>query len=154
MEPFATVEDLVKRLDWELSPEELSMAEGALEDASTLVRANGRLWEDITTAPHIAKTITLSAAKRYMNNPDGYTQSRAGDETLAWDEQGENAGSVYLTKAELALLRRIVRPNGLTSVMVVAHGPTRPARDVPIYVPTDATPFPFYAADDPFGPSS
>ncbi|WP_263729966.1 hypothetical protein [Cellulomonas sp. SG140] len=149
MEPFATVAELAKRLDWELSPEELDQAEGALDDASMLVRAHGKSWPTAAEAPHIAKTITLSAAKRYMANPDGYTQSRAGDETLAWDQQGENAGTVYLTAAEIKLLTRLVRPNALTSAVVVAYGPTKTLPTVGM-VPTDATPFPYFA--DPVGP--
>ena len=152
MEPFATVDELTKRLDWELSPEERDMAEGALDDASTLVRAHGKMWPEASSAPHIAKTITLSAAKRYMANPDGYTQSRAGDETLAWDEQGENAGSVYLTSNEIKLLTRIVRPNGLVSVPIVAWGPTRTEPAVG-YVPcSGGGEFPMYASDDPGNP--
>lgn len=150
MEPFATVDELAKRLDFDLSETERAMAEGALEDASNLVRAHGKTWADAASAPYIAKTIALAAAKRYMGNPDGYTQSRAGDETLGWDGIGEQAGSVYLTAAEIKLLTRIVRPNGIYSVTIVAHGPTRPEAGGALRVPTDATSFPLYATDDPF----
>jgi len=150
MDPFATVDELAARLDFEMSPKERSMAEGALDDASMLVRAHGKNWPDAVTAPYLAKTITLSAAKRYMANPDGFITSRAGDETVGWDEQGEQAGSVYLTAAEIKLLTRIVRPNGLVSVPVIAYGPTRATEDVPGYVPAEGSinsPFPYFSSE-------
>lgn len=152
MGPFATVEELVRRLDFDLSEQELAMAETALEDASALVRAHGKPWPDPALAPAIAKSITVSAARRFMVNPDGLMQSRAGDETLAWDGLGEQAGSVYLTKAEIKLLQRIARPNGITAVPLSAWGPVRERWDTPgaaVYVPADnGEPFPYYAEGD------
>lgn len=149
MEPFAELEELLARLDWDLSTQELSMAEGALEDASNLVRAEGRNWTR-ENAPALAKTITLAAARRYMVNPDGYTQSRAGDETLAWAEQGDNAGTVYLTKGEIKLIHRIVRPSGLHSVPLVAWGPIAAPTPQPVQVPIEdgSKPFPYQAGPE------
>jgi hypothetical protein len=57
-----------------------------------------------------------------MTNPSGYTQSRAGDETLGWnDSSGENAGTVYFTGDEQRMLAELGgRKGGLVSVQVTA----------------------------------
>jgi hypothetical protein len=86
-----------------------------------------------------------------MDNPQGYTQSRAGDETLGWnDSQGENAGTVYFTADEQKLLAEIggKRP-GLVSVGVSAWGSDiRRYRHRASYVPTDQSPFPLYRDEE------
>lgn len=153
MEPFATLAELQNRLDWTLSPSEVKNATAALDDASMLVRAYGRNWINATSAPALAKTLTLGAATRYMRNPDGYTQSRAGDETLAWADQGDNAGALYLSKGEIKLLQRLVRPNGIVSVPLTAWGPMKPQDDRTGYVPAAGSPnspVPYYAGDGPW----
>ncbi len=69
-EPFATVEELVDRLDWDLDAKELRMAAAALEDASDLARGIGKeSWVDATVAPRLVRVTVLNACKRYMQNP-------------------------------------------------------------------------------------
>lgn len=145
MEPFATVGELTNRLDWDLSPQELNMAAEALEDASTLVRAYGRDWPH-DAAPALAKTLTLKSAARYMRNPDGYTQSRAGDETVAWtDRRGENEG-VYLSDTEIKLLTKLVRgQGGIVSVQLMAWRTTTVPATVPVPTGDGNKPFPYPA---------
>ncbi|MFG2147351.1 hypothetical protein ACGFRG_24670 [Streptomyces sp. NPDC048696] len=115
---YATLDDLKARLDWDLDADELRIATGALEDASTLAAAYGRNWPE-AVAPRLVRTLVLKAASRYMTNPNGYTQSRAGDETLAWSDVGHDAGTVYFTTEEKRLLEGLAgtRP-GLASVIV------------------------------------
>ncbi|MFC9704957.1 hypothetical protein ACFTWD_30160 [Streptomyces sp. NPDC056943] len=74
--------------------------------------------------------LALKATARYVRNPNGYTQSRAGDENLAWsDAHGRDAGSVYFTREEIRLLEELAgRKRGITSVVVSAWG-TKPQRD-------------------------
>lgn len=109
MADFATLEELKGRLDWTLDADEERIATAALEDASDLARLHaGREWPDATSAPRLARTLVLKACKRYLNNPSGYNQSRAGDETLGWNEdQGENAGTVYFSREEVKLLAQL-----------------------------------------------
>ncbi|MGW6745415.1 hypothetical protein ACWGDX_32535 [Streptomyces sp. NPDC055025] len=59
-----------------------------------------------------------------MRNPAGYTQSRAGDETLGWsDAHGRDAGTVYFTREEIRLLEGIAgQKPGLASVVVSSWG--------------------------------
>lgn len=158
MANFATLAELQARLDWTLDADEERIATSALEDASDLaVHYVGRDWPDVTTAPRLVRTMVLKACKRYMNNPAGYTQSRAGDETLGWsDDQGENAGTVYFTKPEQDLLMEIGgRKGGLTSVGVNAWnsniGLYRGRRNNALpagFVPAAGKPFPLYSSED------
>jgi hypothetical protein len=147
MEPFATVDELKARLDWDLEADEERTAAGALEDLSEWVRYYGRNWTK-ANAPRLVRSIVLSAAARFMRNPDGYVQSRAGDETLAWTDRGEDAGSASLTREEIESVKRLARPIAFGTLHVSAWGPQR--RSTVGYVPTDSTPFPYYSGSGPW----
>ncbi|MYT31745.1 MULTISPECIES: hypothetical protein [unclassified Streptomyces] len=143
---YATLDELKGRLDWELDEDEVRIAGGALQDASDLAATYGQDWPE-DTAPRLVKTLVLKSAARYMRNPNGYTQSRAGDETLAWsDAHGRDAGSVYFTREEIRLLEELAgRRLGLTSAPITAWGTKlRPGRAT---VPVDygGDPFPLFA---------
>ncbi|MFF3015825.1 hypothetical protein F0344_12445 [Streptomyces finlayi] len=144
---FATLEDLKGRLDWTLDADEERIAENALEDASDLATHYGRDWPE-ATAPRMVRTLVLKACKRYMSNPDGYTQSRAGDETLAWnDSAGENAGTVYFTDEEIKLLAGLAgRRAGLYTAGVTAwQSVRRPVTAGLVPVENGWKGFPLYA---------
>ncbi|MFI7315472.1 hypothetical protein [Streptomyces venezuelae] len=150
---YATLDELKGRLDWEPDEDELRIAVGALDDASDLAATYGRDWPE-NSAPRLVRTLVLKSAARYMRNPNGYTQSRAGDETLAWsDAHGRDAGSVYFTREEIRLLENLAGNRaGLTSAPVIAWG-SRPQPSQTGYVPVDyspASPFPLFA--DEVGP--
>lgn len=152
MEPLATIVELVERLDWSLDADELRIAAGALEDASDLARGYGRDWE-APSAPRLVRTLVLKAATRYMRNPGGYTQSRAGDETLTWnDAAGSDAGTVYFTADEQKLLKGLAgTAPALVSVPMTAWGPQRKAPVGLVPVEGGGKPFPLYASqDDPW----
>jgi hypothetical protein len=146
---YATMEDLKARLDWELDEDELRIAGGALEDASDLAAHYGRDWPEDTT-PRLVRTLVLKAATRYMKNPDGYTQSRAGDETLGWnDKAGENAGTVYFTDEEQKLLISLAgKKPGLVSVPISAWNSKIRRGDLGrVPVDYDGKSFPMFAED-------
>ncbi|MFC4089351.1 hypothetical protein [Micromonospora sp. GCM10011541] len=126
MAVFATLDELKNRLDWTLDADEERIAESALEDASDLACHYGKVWEP-ATAPRMVRTLVLRACKRYMDNPQGYTQSRAGDETIGWsDATGRDAGTVHFTKDEQGMLRALAggKP-GIYSAPISAWGPQR-----------------------------
>jgi hypothetical protein len=154
---FATLPELQARLDWTLDAGEQSVATAALADLSDDARFYGSQRWDSTTAPRQAKSLVLRAAARHMRNPDGYVQSRAGDETIQWSDGGEDAGTAHFTEREQKILGALAgRGQGIVSVQTVAHGPLRASgpryinpmtkgvgNDDTIYAPTDSgTPMP------------
>lgn len=159
-ESFATVPELQGRLEWTLSTDESRIALGVLEDLSEEARFYGRNWLTAAAAPRMIRTIVLKAAQRHMRNTDGYTQSRAGDEAVAWSDRGQESGSASLTEVEIKMIQRLVRPNGLTSVEVVSWDTSSAkmiaagysATDVAGYVPVagGGDPFPLYPGAGPW----
>lgn len=122
MEPFATLDELAARLDWTLDEGEERIAETALEDASDLARGYGRDWVDASAAPRLVRTLVLKSCARYMKNYQGYTQSRAGDETVAWsDKAGEDMGTIYFSKDEIKMIQGLAgRRTALISAPIEA----------------------------------
>ncbi|MGV9251368.1 hypothetical protein [Streptomyces sp. NPDC003697] len=86
--PYATLDELKGRLDWNLD-NELRIAVGALDDASDFAATYGRDWPE-DTAPRLVNTLTLKSAASTCATRTA-TQSRAGDETLAWSDIGRDA---------------------------------------------------------------
>lgn len=114
---LATVTDLEARLG--LDPEsltggELGRAQAALADASALVRLEGgQTWVDdagALTAPDAIVRVTLGAAHRNYVNPDGVVQESVGPFARRLSDQSTG---VYLTKAELDIVRRFRPTSGL-----------------------------------------
>lgn len=133
MTAFADVGDVEDRLDFELSEKELKMADSALEDASVLAQHvagyAGRGWT-ADKVPRVVRMIVLNTVVRYMQNPDGYLQSRAGDETLVWPDRKGEAG-LYFTKAQVETLTGLGNINvpGFGSIGVFAYGNRGPSGD-------------------------
>lgn len=148
IEPLATLDELTARLDWTLDDDEVRAAPGYLEEASDLARAYGRSWPTAASAPRLVRNTVLAAVRRFMRNPEGYTQSRAGDETLAWTDLGDEAGSIYFTEREIKLISGFASKAGLSTAGVTAWGPQK-RREVG-FVPVDyaGDPFPMFASED------
>ena len=123
---LATTEDLLARLDWELDATELRIATAALEDLSDMARHYGvSSWTSVT-APRAVRTLVLRAAQRFMRNPDGYIQSRAGDEIVGWAPNKSNVGAPAFTDAELEELKDLgKRIGGLMTVRTYVYSNTQ-----------------------------
>ena len=149
MEKFATLTELINRLDWTLDPSEERVANAALEDASDLARGYGKNWVDALTAPRLVRTLVLGACVRYMKNQESYTLSRAGDETVQWESQGEKAGVVHFTDDERRLLAALGGKSSIFSVPVNAwRTQPRSYRDQGYVPAADGTkPFPMFNSD-------
>jgi hypothetical protein len=107
MTALATVAELKARCDWTFDDDEERVAEGYLEEASDLARSYGRdSWEP-TNVPRMAKNLVIGATRRFMRNPDGFVTSRAGDETVTWNPNNPDTGSIYFTRNEQRLLRTL-----------------------------------------------
>lgn len=147
MSSLATVEELKARCDWSFDADEERAAPGYLEEASDLVRSYGRdSWEPMT-APRMARNVVISSVRRFMRNPEGFIQSRAGDETLQWADIGHDAASIYLTPAEIKLLRGLAGGGGLRTAQVTAWGNHRrrpEVGNVPVSGYPGEKPFPYY----------
>lgn len=110
--PLAPVADLAARLGRDpdsLSVEDEARATATLDDASALVRAEGRQdWydteTDAITAPHPVVTVVLSAAQRAFTNPEGLISETVGPFTKRRAERGDLG--VFLTAAEKDIVRR------------------------------------------------
>lgn len=142
MEPFATITELQARCDWTFDPDETRAAPGYLEEASDLARSYGRLTWTPSNAPRLVKSMVISAVRRYMRNPEGYTTSRAGDETLGFVDLGRDAGSIYFTPAEQKLLRGMAGVGGgIRSAGIQAWGPHKRLESSGLsYVPVSGWP--------------
>lgn len=145
---LASLEELQASIEWTLSEEEAGLAAHALEHASELVKLYGLPWTPASVPP-LVKRIVISATARFLRNPDGYVQSRAGDETVAWSPDSAAAsGGVTLTKDEIDIVEKFAGRSTLDSWELSAWGPsTYPnPRGYTDYVPTQppGDPFPFW----------
>lgn len=159
--PLATVEELQGWLSWDLSAGEEREATGALAVLSDEARSVGDPgWLDDTITPGAVKNLVLKAAARYMKNYDGFTMSRAGDETVQFSDNKLRSGSAYFTQDERdALAKHAGMGTGWGSVGTYAYGKTwipqnygNAVGEAAGYVPGFAnTPFPMFAnGNDPW----
>lgn len=113
---LASVTDLEARLGLDpntLKDGDLARARAALADASALVRMEARqsFLDEATganTAPDAVIRVVLGAAQRNYVNPDSVVQETVGPFVR---RLAEESTGVYLTKAELEIVRRF-RPSG------------------------------------------
>lgn len=140
------IDDLKARLPFEMDADEEREAQGALDDLSFEAQATGSAaWTDEANTPPAAKNLILRAAARHMKNYEGYTVSRAGDETTQWAEQ-DTPGSATFTDDEKRMLRVIGgRTPFIGGVGAYAWGKKTPVREglVPV---VGGSPFPMYAS--------
>ena len=131
---LATLDDVVDRLEDEPTPEVEAMIEAYLEDASDKAVVYGP-WSE-ADCPAAIRRLVAAAVARFIRNPDGFAQSRAGDETLAWQDL-EEIGSVYFTRSEIEYMQTLGNPRlpAFGTIQITAHGTTPPARDT--YWPTE-----------------
>lgn len=115
---LATVEMLNGRLSEPAEgDDDLSRAQAALEDASTLIRSetattwvtDGALDDDV---PDVVVMVTLAVARRAYLNPDGIRQETLADHSVTYG----GTGAVYLTGAERALVRKAVGLGGIGTI--------------------------------------
>lgn len=127
MESLVTLDDVDERLPFELDDDERREATNTIESLSDDARHYGSsAWTEHGNTPRSVRNLILRAATRHLKNPDGYTQSRAGDETLAWTDRGHDSGSAYFTAREVEMLRTI------------AGRITEKLHSVPVFVATSA----------------
>jgi hypothetical protein len=109
MPAFAEVDDLAARLQGGIEDDDTPRAQAALDDASTLIRAEtGMDWE--SDVPEIVVTVTLWAALRTFSNPEGLSQESLASYSYS---KSNPSTDVYLTAKERRLVRREAGVSGL-----------------------------------------
>lgn len=124
VDPFllVTPEDVAERLEWELDEDEHRLLLGTLEGLSDDARFYGSLAWTADSTPRQVKSLIIRAASRFMRNPDNYTVSRAGDETVNWSDRDGAGYSPEFSEREQKMLRQISGSKpGLFSVNVVNY---------------------------------
>lgn len=118
---LATIDQLSDRMTIEDEAE----AQAALDDASALIRGVARpvTWTDdageLTEVPDQIQVICLNAAKRYLNNTEGYASIQVSQFSASM-RGAAASGTVMLTKDEKLDILRIVRGSLLRTVQTSA----------------------------------
>jgi len=149
-EPLATVEEVTSRVDRDLTDKEIGTIQGHIEDASALVRFHGLKWPTRAEAPALARTITRNSVKRLLHNSEGFTISRAADETVGFADIGDKAGTVYLTDEEKLMLASLAGNDvSISTAAISPYGTQDPNPDVG-YVPVSygGKAFPMFPSED------
>lgn len=118
---FATLEQLAARIPGGIRDADEARAQAALDDASTLIRSEVSPHAGWTTAealdadvPDIVVMVTLWAARRSYENPEGVSEESLGQYSVSL---GNSSSDVYLTAAER---RHVRKAAGFLSIGVVA----------------------------------
>jgi len=103
-----TAADIQGRLEFDLTNNETGkdltqIATNAIEDLFTEACHYGSSAWTEDTLPAVVRTQILRAAVRYLRNPDGFTESRAGDETVEWAIDSE-AGAAHFTPQQIEII--------------------------------------------------
>lgn len=144
------ISELTARLPFTLDEDETREANGALADLSFDAQTLGSAgWTTPENTPQAVKNLIVRAAARHMKNYEGYTVSRAGDETVQWQEQ-DVAGQATFSKDEKQMLKQMGgKVPFIGGVGVYAYGVKGPAREgmVPVdYAPNmRSSDFPLFA---------
>lgn len=113
-EPLATVDEVKARADWTLDADEIRSATDSIKSLSIQARYYSKQdWPTRAECPDIVWDMIVSAVVRYLRNTEGASQSRAGDETLMWENRRtEKAGVAYFVDDEIAELRLMASGSG------------------------------------------
>lgn len=147
---LVSIDDLISRLPFTMDADETREANGALEDLSFDAQSIGSArWTTAANTPQSVQNLILRAAARHMKNYEGYTVSRAGDETVQWAES-ETPGTATFTAEEKRMLAQMGgRGSFIGTVNVIAYQSAN--RPIVGTVPTEqGDDFPLFA--DPVEP--
>lgn len=118
--PLAGIDELSTRLGFTPVGAELALAEAALADASTLVRAHGLPWPDKATAPAVVVSVVLAASERRVRRPEGYRSEMQG--SYQYQLPASAPTGVELTSGEMRLIRAACGVTGVYSVPIEGLG--------------------------------
>lgn len=154
MTALALLAEIEARIDWELDEGEKRTAQAALDDLSVDARYYTGMQLDTSNCPELVKSLILRAAERHLRNPEGASQSRAGDETLMWDSKKDaRAGSAHFAEEEIDALRSVNSADGDMGLAFGTFGTyawtnKKAPRDLTVGTDPGTEPFPFISRDD------
>lgn len=138
---FASFDDLRARTPGGIDNAEVERAQAALDDASSLIRAEAdKTWTTTTDdetvlvddLPGILVTVCCSAARRSLENPEGVSQESLGSYSVS---HANVSNDVYLTSAERRAVRRAAG-RGSIGAIPISRGPIEtPACGETTYLP-------------------
>lgn len=152
-EALVSVLQVADRLSFVMTADEERECQGAIDDLSDDARHYGKaIWTNSDNTPPQVKNLILRAAARYMKNYEGYTQSRAGDESVSMVDRGPEAGSAHFTEREIKVLRELNgnAKSGLHTAGMVAYG-NGPRRSVGFVRDSQSNePIHYFASEEPW----
>lgn len=113
IDPLVSLDELKARYDV-VDDETATLV---LEDISALVReaaGNEDKWTDVTTVPRAIKVITLRAAIRSLNNPDGFQSESYGSYSYSYGKDQTIVS--WLTDSEVKRIEKISGANRPKSI--------------------------------------
>lgn len=141
---LATIADLDRVLDRELTVDEVPRAEALIDYASALVRAYaGMTWAPPADVPAEIVTVVVTMVERATRNPDGLVQETAGPFSRSFAPDA--AQRIYLSKGDKAIIRSVAGLSGLGTVST-----TRGPLETPAVTSGPGTYPPALAEADPF----
>lgn len=130
---LVTRAELEARLDFTLSADQQRMADGAIESLSIQAAYICRLPATATpvTCPAWIKQIILNALELHIRNPDGFSFSRAGEESVGWNSRSPRG--LTFTEEQEEKLRKGTRmsSSGISSISTVAWSADQSVHHVP-----------------------
>lgn len=108
---LATTAEFQSRLGRTLTGADLTRAQAALDDASSIVLPLGLSTWTVDTVPDDVSAVVLRLARRMFDNPDGARQTSIGNFNVAYP-----SGHDWLTDAERRLIRRAAGKNTFRTV--------------------------------------
>lgn len=142
--------DLEARLPFIMDADEKREAEGALADLSWDAQSIGSAkWTTPLNTPQSVKNLIVRAAARHMKNYEGYTQSRAGDETVQWAEQ-DTPGTATFTRDEKQMLKQMGGKMPFIGGVSVVAWNSRPTTTTQYAPTTSGSPIPYWYDGSPW----
>ena len=120
-----------------------AMVDQSILIASDMARHIGFPGWKAGAVPKSVGRLVAVAVARYVQNPEGLAQSRAGDEALGWNFNPK-AGLIYFTEAEEQRIAALnVRPTWGTIQTAIASNTPTSGRVAYVPVSYGGSPFPY-----------
>lgn len=140
------IDDMTARMEWTMDDDETRLAVGTLEDLSEDARHYGsKAWTTPENTPRQIQSLIRRTTIRHLRNPDGFTVSRAGDETVGWSDKGDSNGRVEFSDKDIKTIRQIGGARAFLTVPIYAWNSGTPVIQGLVPDAAGGDPFPMYS---------